>query len=243
MTLDNIKNQTTWSDAAASLNKNFAKLKAAIVTGGGGNVDNTLVRVLYWADESAGETLTEEQKAYNAETYIVLKQGKDIPIVSLEGIPCVWTGLGDGDDYVHLAFSVGVPELLVRVEFRLHSDGLLVEYKGGVVPVIANLEGGFDAAMYWMSREIIPEAIGVFYVDGVAYEVDSWGMENGIPQVEYNEGSRRYRVLFDPSDYVITDKIDITPTGGGGNIDPELLEAYMPMAREFSDDFNNDFSR
>ena len=31
--------------------------------------------------------------------------------------------------------------------------------------------------------------------------------------------------------------------GGSGNIDPEILEGYMPMMREFSDDFNNDFSR
>lgn len=30
---------------------------------------------------------------------------------------------------------------------------------------------------------------------------------------------------------------------GGGSIDPELLEGYMPMMREFSDDFNNDFTR
>ena len=30
---------------------------------------------------------------------------------------------------------------------------------------------------------------------------------------------------------------------GGGSIDPELLEDYLPMAREFSDDFNNDFAR
>lgn len=31
--------------------------------------------------------------------------------------------------------------------------------------------------------------------------------------------------------------------GGGGSIDTELLEGYMPMMREFSDDFNNDFTR
>lgn len=31
--------------------------------------------------------------------------------------------------------------------------------------------------------------------------------------------------------------------GGGTTIDPELLEAYMPMSRDFSDDFNNDFAR
>lgn len=31
--------------------------------------------------------------------------------------------------------------------------------------------------------------------------------------------------------------------GGGGSIDPELLEGFIPLSREFSDDFNNDFSR
>ena len=79
-------------------------------------------------------------------------------------------------------------------------------------------------------------------VDGVVYEVDSWSIEKDIPQVEYNEGSKRYRVFFDPNKaYTITDKIDITPAGGGGSIDPELLD--LPMMREFSDDFNNDFTR
>lgn len=39
------------------------------------------------------------------------------------------------------------------------------------------------------------------------------------------------------------EKIAQIGSGGGGNIDPELLEGYMPMMREFSDDFNNDFSR
>lgn len=31
--------------------------------------------------------------------------------------------------------------------------------------------------------------------------------------------------------------------GGGGNIDPELLEGFIPLSRDFSDDFNNDFAR
>jgi hypothetical protein len=31
--------------------------------------------------------------------------------------------------------------------------------------------------------------------------------------------------------------------GEGGSIDPELLEGYMPLSRDFSDDFNNDFTR
>ena len=31
--------------------------------------------------------------------------------------------------------------------------------------------------------------------------------------------------------------------GGGGSIDPELLEGFIPLSRDFSDDFNDDFAR
>lgn len=30
--------------------------------------------------------------------------------------------------------------------------------------------------------------------------------------------------------------------GGGGSIDPAILEDYAPILRDFSDDFNNDFT-
>lgn len=30
---------------------------------------------------------------------------------------------------------------------------------------------------------------------------------------------------------------------GGGGFDMEALEAYMPMSRDFNDDFNNSFAR
>ena len=41
----------------------------------------------------------------------------------------------------------------------------------------------------------------------------------------------------------IQELLDLVEQGGGGSVDPELLEGYIPMAREFSDDFNNDFAR
>lgn len=31
-------------------------------------------------------------------------------------------------------------------------------------------------------------------------------------------------------------------SGGGGSIDPAILEDYAPILRDFSDDFNNDFT-
>jgi hypothetical protein len=30
---------------------------------------------------------------------------------------------------------------------------------------------------------------------------------------------------------------------GGSNIDPELLEGFISISRDFNDDFNNDFAR
>lgn len=46
----------------------------------------------------------------------------------------------------------------------------------------------------------------------------------------------------------LTSSMEFAPTvintgGGGGSIDPEILEGYMPLMREFSDDFSNDFTR
>lgn len=41
----------------------------------------------------------------------------------------------------------------------------------------------------------------------------------------------------------ILGKGNIKIQGGGGNIDEELLEGFIPLSREFSDDFNNDFAR
>lgn len=29
---------------------------------------------------------------------------------------------------------------------------------------------------------------------------------------------------------------------GGGSIDPEMIEGFVPLSRDFSDDFNNDFA-
>ena len=81
-------------------------------------------------------------------------------------------------------------------------------------------------------------------VDGIVYEVDSWSLRMTYLKWSTTRGSKRYRVFFDPDKaYTITDKIDITPAGGRRKHRPELLEGYLPMMREFSDDFNNDFSR
>ena len=225
-------------------NADYTMKEAVDITpeGGGGSADGIPVRTLYYADDE-GETLTEEQMAYNAETFTMLSQGRE-PMVVLDGAPLV-LGIIE-NDFALFTLRSEVLGLIVRGDIILNSDGTVEIPEDGIgaVPPLAFLDNPFSGSMYWMYREIIPEAKGAFLVDGVVYEVDSWSKEKDIPQVEYNEGSKRYRVFFDPDKaYTITDKIDITPAGGGGSIDPELLEGYLPMMREFSDDFNNDFTR
>ena len=225
-------------------NADYTMKEAVDITpeGGGGSADGIPVRTLYYADDE-GETLTEEQIAYNAETFTMLSQSKELMVVT-EGAPLILGMLEN--DFALFTLRSEVLGLIVRADIILNSDGTveLPEYGMGAAPPLAYLDNPFSGSMYWMYREIIPEAKGAFLVDGVVYEVDSWSIEKDIPQVEYNEGSKRYRVFFDPNKaYTITDKIDITPAGGGGSIDPELLEGYLPMMREFSDDFNNDFTR
>lgn len=128
MELEIIKTQTTWNDAAASLNNNFSKVKQAIAMGGGsgsGIVDSEM------SDTSTNPVQNKVVKKY----------------------------IDDRDVY---------------------------------------LEG---------------------YAEGVANDAEA--------------AAKKYT----------DEKIAQIGGGGGGSIDPALLEGYMPMMREFSDDFNNDFSR
>ena len=128
MELDIIKTDTTWNDAAASLNNNFSKVKMGIIQGI--PVVNTPV------DEEMSDTST------NAVQNKVVKKYIDDYDVYLEG-----------------------------------------------------------------------------YAEGVANDAEA--------------AAKKYT----------DEKIAQIGGGGGGSIDPALLEGYMPMMREFSDDFNDDFAR
>lgn len=125
MTLDNIKNQTTWSDAAASINKNFGKISNAIRQGL--PVINTPVD-----DELSDES---DNAIANRAVANALKEKQDV-LVSGENIKTV--------------------------------NGQSLLGKGNI-----EIQGG----------------------------------------------------------------------GGGGSVDPELLEGFIPLQRQFSDDFNNDYAR
>lgn len=61
------------------------------------------------------------------------------------------------------------------------------------------------------------------------------------------EPTNKNDIWFDGSNFKVYTESSweaiIQNNGGGGSIDPELLEDFIPLQRQFSDDFNNDFAR
>lgn len=247
MTLDKIKTETTWNDASASINSNFAKILQALGGSIPEGVDSTLIRILYTADESAGETLTEEQREYNAETYRMLADGLT-PMVVYEGCvgAVVGVSMGADDGFAHIFVKIDTGPYLAAGTVLLRKDGSVELREEHFAYKLAVLNEPEAAQLFFENYEAFTEMKGVIMGmddSGEIYsEVDLVGYKGELPYVEYNLHDKRFRVEFN-ADYTMKEAVDITPAGGGGSIDPELLEGYLPMMREFSDDFNNDFSR
>lgn len=133
MELDIIKLQTTWNDAAGSLNNNFAKIQQAINTGsggGGGVAGGGIYEIKY--DFLNGNPLSEEDIAFNAEVfdklsrnevsalYIVVDEGGEVRFVadSFYYMPPVD---GEGDSALLLNFTaetlslMGLPQRLIQI--------------------------------------------------------------------------------------------------------------------------------
>lgn len=215
-----------------------------IISSGGGS---TLIRTLYTADESSGKTLTEEQMVYNAETYRMLADGLT-PMVVFAGYvgTVIGASWGDYDGFADIFFKADAGPVLAGFSLHLKSDGSVEILEERYALKLAILTDPEAAQMFFENYDVFTEMKGVIMGmddSGVIYsEVDLVGYKGELPYVEYNLHDKRFRVEFN-ADYTIKEGVEITPAGGGGSIDPEILEGYMPMMREFSDDFNNDFTR
>ena len=72
-------------------------------------------------------------------------------------------------------------------------------------------------------------------------------MSDYIIQLKDEQGNRQFpattiQCVVDENGTSL-DQILADIGNGSGSIDPELLEGFIPLSRDFSDDFNNDFAR
>ena len=83
-------------------------------------------------------------------------------------------------------------------------------------------------------------------------DINAWPHEGNVVYVYKTmlvgiEDTGETYKLIDPSKMFKSDysgwKLVKDSGGGEGSIDPELLEGFIPLSRDFSDDFNNDFAR
>lgn len=69
--------------------------------------------------------------------------------------------------------------------------------------------------------------------------VDGWGFTKNtgtVTGVKINGGTK------EPDASGVVD-LGTIEGGGSGDFDKEALEAFIPLSRDFSDDFNDDFAR
>lgn len=147
MNLDKIKLQTTWNDAAASINRNFDKLKQVFVEGGGGaglqySVERTMYMTEYRIlDYKETFEITEEQRAYNIQTYEMVWD--DQPVVLSFGGFFTLVSAGDGGDGLGYATFNNIVEVGEGFIFGgLMSQTVTVYSNGDVIMDIKEVQTG-----------------------------------------------------------------------------------------------------
>lgn len=199
MTLDKIKTDTTWNDAAGSINSNFAKLVQALATLGGGSLDEEKLADYLIRNGYATQEWVESQN--------YLTEGEAGNIVIFDA-----TCSADPWSLNTLQTTTTVAEIKEAIAANK--------------PIYAKFANGFTPIGY---AGIVAQK----YVSMDIYLMDVEGGYIRTVNIYSGEGDQW---SWDGFSHDLNG-------GGGGSIDPELLEGYMPMSRDFSDDFNNDFAR
>ena len=199
MTLDKIKTDTTWNDAAGSINSNFAKLVQALATLGGGSLDEEKLADYLIRNGYATQEWVESQN--------YLTEGEAGNVVIFDA-----TCSADPWSLNELQTTTTVAEIKEAIAANK--------------PIYAKFANGFTPIGY---AGIVAQK----YVSMDIYLMDVEGGYIRTVNIYSGEGDQW---SWDGFSHNLNG-------GGGGSIDPELLEGYMPMSRDFSDDFNNDFAR
>lgn len=199
MTLDKIKTDTTWNDAAGSINSNFAKLVQALATLGGGGLDEEKLADYLIRNGYATQEWVESQN------YLTEREAGNVVIFDATCSADPWS-----------LNELQTPTTVAEIKEAIAANK----------PIYAKFANGFTPIGY---AGIVAQK----YVSMDIYLMDVEGGYIRAVNIYSGEGDQW---SWDGFSHNLNG-------GGGGSIDPELLEGYMPMSRDFSDDFNNDFAR
>lgn len=205
--------------------------------GGGECVDDSLIRTLYTVDESVGETLTEEQREYNAETYRMLADGLT-PMVVYEGCvgAVVGINMGADDGFAHIFVKIDTGPYLAGGTVLLRKDGSVELREEHFAYKLAVLTEPEAAQLFFENYEVFTELKGVIKGmddSGVIYsEVDLVGYKGELPYVEYNLHDKRFRVEFN-ADYTIKEAVEISSVAA--SIVQEIVDNECVTAAALND--------
>ena len=221
MELDIIKLQTTWNDAAGSLNNNFAKIQQAINTGSGGGGGSVAGGGIYEIkyDFLNGNPLSEEDIAFNAEVfdklsrnevsalYIVVDEGGEVRFVadSFYYMPPVD---GEGVSALILNFTaetlnlMGLPQRVIQIG----SDGSAEEFPlSGSGMTFVHLSRPDEIATFYSNNSELSllSTLIIDDIDSAAYSL--WGriVDASSGYITYSCSNGDVRRVYFNSDYTI----------------------------------------
>lgn len=239
MELNNIKLETTWNDAAARLNENFAKLKQAIALG---SLGHPVMLDTEMSDESENVVQNKVIKKYvdDLENDIKTNPSEYVKLKTINGKSLYGSGnivIEGGEGGAGLQYSE--ERTVYLTEIHVDGDDILEiteEERAYNIETVNKVFEGVDAG----NQKVFISLFGTFYFIQHGRISDDKKSATFGNVTEYEGVLHSMKVTITSEGDAIAETTQIKT---GGSIDPELLEGYMPLSRDFSDDFNNDFTR
>lgn len=238
----------------------FVKETGKIYTQGGkygGGLQYAIERTIQAGE---GDELTSEQMAYNAETFSMVNNMLPvvIPFMGYVAIPYI-------DPFKGVVVVPLVMMDLMVMPIYITSNGNLEaglskikdfifeaapsEHAQHIVAYFSDLGGTRLYASAKEARAYVQHLYNNHYyictVDVCSKYTDTSISPNEIGVIEYNFGSQRFRRIYSTAtgELVKEEEIQLGGSGGGSGGSSDDMEAFVPLSRDFSDDFNNDYAR
>ena len=190
--------------------------------------------------------LTPKEKEYNAETARRLRNGEPITLsvchmgevldcpgytsVNADDISCYfWTSAKDGNE--HITVTLQNDGTISYINSVIYYGTYPFFDPSGVI----SWRNDFPYSLYWGR---IQDNYGGSYITANAVSLGSLSDIECII-ADYTFEGKNIRRYYN----ILTGEMIHEEVLSSGGVDPELLEGLMPMSRDFSDDFNNDFAR